>query len=341
MSSTVQPPVNAGGPQVPPPVDPNQPGQPARVYGRTHRDEDTANFLAAQDLRIKLDLNKEIELANHARTMQTIRHRTDPAQYPAPGSPAASFISIPDDDLNDLRIPAVYQAHLDVMPTYIKDRLARDRAAEAARQAAAAKRPVDDNEDDTSSFKRRRARGSDFFVHDPLNRDQIVFPSQLLFTDSVSTLPLPFFEDSVLRKIISKASSIPSKKHTALNGKTVHIWDLKWMKTEFKIKEELELTHSEFCQASDNYYRFQATKAEDPLYTERYRVHFTFYRNLVDSAATYDGWKSAELETRSNAAELNHAYSETQYTNATNKARESPFRKIRTRDSSRKSFPDG
>ncbi|KAF9539285.1 hypothetical protein CPC08DRAFT_593403, partial [Agrocybe pediades] len=211
---------------------------------RTHRDEATAAFLAAQDLRIKLDLNREIELANHARTMQTIRHRTNPEQYPEPGSPAASFITIPDDDLNDLRIPA------------------------------------------------------------------------LLFTDSVSTLPLPFFEESVLRKIISKASSIPSKKHTALNGKTVHIWDLKWMKAEFKIKEELELTHSEFCQASDNYYRFQATKAEDPAYTERYRVHFTFYRNLDNSAATYDGWKSAELETRSNAAELNHAYSEHQYTNA-------------------------
>src|ERR1700678_755122 len=85
--------------------NPQQPIQP-RIH-RTHKDDFISTLLGKLQLREKLVKNKEIEEQNKAREMRTCNHHLDPASYPLPGSETASFITINETNMMDLKDPSV------------------------------------------------------------------------------------------------------------------------------------------------------------------------------------------------------------------------------------------
>src|SRR5271168_3793252 len=99
------------------PIQPLQPIQP-RIR-RTHKDDFISTLLGKLQLREKLVKNKEIEEQNKAREMRTCNYHLDHASYPLPGSETASFITIDETDMMDLKDPSVLARFMAIMPDYL------------------------------------------------------------------------------------------------------------------------------------------------------------------------------------------------------------------------------
>src|SRR5271168_2434321 len=75
---------------------------------RTHKDVFISSLLSKLSLCEKLSKNKDIEDQNKMRELKKFNHHMDPALYPETGSENASFITINDAELKDLKDPSVF-----------------------------------------------------------------------------------------------------------------------------------------------------------------------------------------------------------------------------------------
>ncbi|KAJ7584919.1 hypothetical protein C8J56DRAFT_949389 [Mycena floridula] len=96
---------------------------------RTHRKK-TLELLARLTLREKLKRNRRIERQNRQRAKDTADyhhflanpdHFDDPQHFPRAGSPAASYVTIEDNELLSLVDPLYYQSFATQMPEFIAE----------------------------------------------------------------------------------------------------------------------------------------------------------------------------------------------------------------------------
>jgi hypothetical protein len=121
---------------VDPPIQPAQPvnqdlppQDPPRVR-KTHKDDFISSLLGKLQLRERLVKNREIEEENKARALKSYNHHLDPVTYPEPGSETASFITIEDTDVKDLKDPSILARFMAVMPDFLLFRITREIRAE-------------------------------------------------------------------------------------------------------------------------------------------------------------------------------------------------------------------
>ena len=100
--------------------------QPQPCAHRTHKDDFILSTLSKLSLREKLSKNKEIKDQNKVRELRNYNHHMDPAAHPEPGSETASFISIDEADVRDLKDPSIFARFLNVIPDYLLLRITRE-----------------------------------------------------------------------------------------------------------------------------------------------------------------------------------------------------------------------
>lgn len=93
--------------------------------------------------------------------MRTYNHLLDPAVHPVPGSEAASFITIDEADMKDLKDPSILARFLAVIPDFLLFRITRENRAEKEEKE---KRKLEElnpgSFENSSEGKRRRMDGS-------------------------------------------------------------------------------------------------------------------------------------------------------------------------------------
>ncbi|KAF8806492.1 hypothetical protein BYT27DRAFT_7101578, partial [Phlegmacium glaucopus] len=188
---------------------------------RTHKDDLISSLLSKLQLREKLVKNKEIEDQNKAREVKTYNHHLDPFAYPEPGSETASFITIDDLDVKDLKDPSILARFLNTVPDYLLLRITRENRAEKEERD---KRKVDDLMtsacEASQDAKRRRMDGSKAAERIVGIQRAIEF-SEILFTTNVHVpIPLTFFRNAHLRYMIDHAATLPTIKSNPLPGET-------------------------------------------------------------------------------------------------------------------------
>jgi hypothetical protein len=125
---------------------------------RTHKDDFISSLLSKLSLREKLSKNKEIEERNKIRELSTYNHHMDPVLYPETGSEVASFITIDEADVRDLKDPSIMARFLNVVPDFLLLRIAREAREEKEERE---KRKLDEHFSEFSQdAKRRRMDGS-------------------------------------------------------------------------------------------------------------------------------------------------------------------------------------
>jgi hypothetical protein len=92
----------------------------------THKDDLISSLLSKLSLREKLSKNKEIEDLNKNRELRTYHHHMDPGAHPEPGSETASFITIDEADLKDLKDPSILARFLNFVPDFLLIRITRE-----------------------------------------------------------------------------------------------------------------------------------------------------------------------------------------------------------------------
>jgi hypothetical protein len=116
------------------PMDPaaqqDIPPQEAPRARRTHKDNIISSLLSKLSLREKLSKNKEIEDQNKARELKKFNHHLDPATFPETGSENASFITIDEADLKDLKDPSILARFSNFIPDFLLLRITREIHAE-------------------------------------------------------------------------------------------------------------------------------------------------------------------------------------------------------------------
>ncbi|PPQ94534.1 hypothetical protein CVT25_012639 [Psilocybe cyanescens] len=103
---------NEAGNDVPEPMAPLQ-------THHTHISEHVCNILWALLLSLKLSHNKKIEAKNLVRVDKDTNHQINPINFPDPGSPQASIISLTEEDKANLCNPSIVHELFDLMPQYI------------------------------------------------------------------------------------------------------------------------------------------------------------------------------------------------------------------------------
>ncbi|KAK0477872.1 hypothetical protein IW261DRAFT_1338089, partial [Armillaria novae-zelandiae] len=81
---------------------------------RTHISSTIIKALKVWSLAVKLQKNCKIEAENMTRESTTMKHMDDPVLYPDPGSEAASFITIEQEELQALRTPSFTEKFLEL-----------------------------------------------------------------------------------------------------------------------------------------------------------------------------------------------------------------------------------
>ena len=106
--------------QIPIPAvqDNNIPAAQPRAHC-THKDDLVSSLLSKLSLHEKLSKNKEIEDQNKNRDLKNYNHLTDPLTHPKPGSENASFITIDEVDLKDLKDPSILARFSNFLPDYL------------------------------------------------------------------------------------------------------------------------------------------------------------------------------------------------------------------------------
>jgi len=111
------------------PAPPSQTGpsdqpDPPREH-RTHISLERTLAFKKLSLSNKLTLNKEIEQANLARERKSIDHLMDPANHPTGGSPTASLLTIEPDNIDQLRVPSIFEKFKDLINTSLHHALSK------------------------------------------------------------------------------------------------------------------------------------------------------------------------------------------------------------------------
>ena len=160
-----------------------------------------------------MSTNKEIEGKNEERELKTLKNKQDPAVFPDPGSEAASFVTINEADIEDLKNPSMLSRFLAVMPDLLIQRITRENRRE---KEGKDKRRHDDNPksplDDLRVAKRRCMDGDKAVERVVGSQSPIEFSDTMYITDSHTALPLPFFQNKNLRYLIDHAATLPTIK---------------------------------------------------------------------------------------------------------------------------------
>ncbi|KAF8802614.1 hypothetical protein BYT27DRAFT_7111984, partial [Phlegmacium glaucopus] len=188
---------------------------------RTHKDEVLLSLLSKLQLREKLVRNKEIEDQNKAREVKTYNHHLDPLVYPEPGSETASFITIDDADVKDLKDPSILARFLNNVPDYLLFHITHKNQAEKEERE---KRKVNDliaTACETSQDAKRRRMDGSKAAECVVGIQRAIEFSDILFTTNVHVpIPLPFFRNANLRYLIDHAATLPTIKSNPLPGET-------------------------------------------------------------------------------------------------------------------------
>lgn len=299
-----QPPVN----QDPPPQDPPQaPQTPPRVH-KTHKDDFISSLLRKLQLREKLVKNKEIEDENKIRETRSYYHHLDPVAHPQPGSETASFITIDEADMKDLKDPSIFARFSAIMPDFLLFRITRENRAEKEEKE---KRKIDELaiacSDDLQESKRRRMDGTRAADRVIGTQRPIEF-SEILFTTNVHVpVPITFFRNENLRYLIDHAATLPTTKSNPLPGETkgqfiLNIAELTKSSKDFKgFGEELSLDFGEWSEAAVNCFRFHQMQdkfGDKGDYAQWWSSHFNFFNTQEDKINQYEAWKGLELKLR-------------------------------------------
>ena len=125
-------PAPAVQPQAPDVVMQDIPPQAAQPRAwRSHKDDLILSLLSSKlSLRDKLSKNKEIEDQNKNRKLRTFNHHVDSVVHLETGSENASFITIDESDLKDLKDPSILARFLNFVPEYLLLRITCENQAE-------------------------------------------------------------------------------------------------------------------------------------------------------------------------------------------------------------------
>jgi hypothetical protein len=287
---------------------PQQVAQP-RVR-RTHKDDFISSLLSKLSLRDKLSRNKEIEDQNKNRDLKNFNHHMDPIAHPETASENASFITIDDGDLKDLKDPSILARFLNLVPDFLLLRITREIRSEKEERE---KRKADDANSHMSEFsqdaKRRRMDGSKAAERVIGSQREIEFSDILFTTNAHVPIPLPFFRNENLRYIIDQAATLPTSKSNPLlaEGETkghfiLNISDMiKGAKGCKAFGEELSLDFGEWSEAALNCFRFhqmQDKYGDMGPYATWWSSHFSFFNAQEDKISQYNAWKDLELRLR-------------------------------------------
>lgn len=282
-------------------------GQQLRVR-RTHKDDFISSLLSKLSLREKLSKNKEIEDQNKTREQETYNHHIDPVLYPETGSEIASFITIDEADLRDLKDPSIMARFLNFVPDYLLLRITRETREEKEERE---KRKLEELSSHISGLsqdaKRRRMDGSKAAERVIGSQRDIEFSDILFTTNAHVPIPLPFFRNGNLRYIIDHAATLPTTKSNPLPGETkgqfiLNIPDMTRGAKGCKIfGEELSLDFGEWSEAAQNCFRFhqmQDCDGDMGPYASWWSSHFNFFNVQEDKISQYSAWKELELKLR-------------------------------------------
>ena len=285
------------------PVPDQGPPVPPRVR-RTHKDDFISSLLGKLQLREKLVKNKEIEDQNKARELKTYNHHLDPASHPEPGSETASFITIDESDLTDLKDPSVLNRFMAVIPDFLLFHINHENRAEKEKR-----KPDESNTsaEISQEAKRRRMDGNRAAERVVGTQRAIEF-SEILFTTNIHVpIPLPFFRNENLRYLIDHAAMLPTLKSNPISGETkgqfiLNVADLTKGTRERKgFGEELSLDFGEWSEAAENCFRFHQMQDKDGdngLYAHWWADHFNFFHVQEDKISQYEAWKELDLKLR-------------------------------------------
>jgi hypothetical protein len=285
---------------------PQQVAQP-RVR-RTHKDDFISSLLSKLSLREKLSKNKEIEDQNKNRELKIYNHYIDPVAHPETGSENASFITIDEADLKDLKDPSILARFLNVVPDYLLLLITRETRADKEERE---KRKLDEPSSHTlltsQDAKRRRMDGNKAAERVIGSQRDIEFSDILFTTNAHVPIPLPFFRNGNLRYIIDQAATLPTIKSNPLPGETkgqfiLNIPDMiKGSKGSRSFGDELSLDFGEWAEAAQNCFRFHQMQDKDGdrgPYATWWSSHFNFFSVQEDKITQYDAWKELELRLR-------------------------------------------
>ena len=177
---------------------------------RTHKNDIISLLLSKLPLREKLSKNKDIEDQNKARELKNFNHHMDPATYPEAGSENASFITIDEADLKDLKDPSILARFTNFLPDFLLLRLTREIRADKEERG---KRKLEELNllapEVSLDAKRRRMDGSKAADRIIGSQRDIEFSDILFTTNAHVPIPLPFFRNENLRYIIDHAATLP------------------------------------------------------------------------------------------------------------------------------------
>ena len=266
------------------PVDPVVQQQRVR---RTHKDDLISSLLSKLSLCEKLSKNKEIEEQNKNRELKNYNHHLDPLVYPETGSENASFITIDEADLKDLKDPSILARFMNCVPDFLLLCITCENRAEKEDRE---KRKLDDLHSHMSDFsqesKRRRMDGSKAAERIIGSQHDIKFSDILFTTNAHIPIPLPFFHNENLHYIIDQAATLPTTKSNLLPGETkgqfiLNISDMtKGTKGCRAFGEELTLDFGEWSEAAQNCFRFHQMQDKDGdmgPYASWWSSHFNFF----------------------------------------------------------------
>jgi hypothetical protein len=275
---------------------------------RTHKDEFISSLLSKLSLREKLSKNKEIEDQNKNRELKNYNHHMDPVVHPETGSDNASFVTIDESDLKDLKDPSVLTRFSNFIPDYLLLRITREARSEKEERE---KRKLDESTSPASNssldVKRRRMDGSKAADRIIGSQRDIEFSDILFETNAHVPIPLPFFRNGNLRYIIDQAATLPTTKSNPLVGETkgqfiLNISDMiKGARGCMSFGDELSLDFGEWPEAAQNCFRFhqmQDKEGDMGSYASWWSSHFNFFNTQEDKISQYNAWKDLELKLR-------------------------------------------
>ena len=275
---------------------------------RTHKNDFISSLLSKLSLHEKLSKNKEIEDQNKDRVQKNYNHHIDPVLYPDTGSETASFITIDEADLRDLKDPSIMTRFYNSVPDYLLLRINREAREEKEEREKRKLEELSSHIPELSQdAKRRRMDGSKAAERVIGCQRDIEFSDILFTTNARVPIPLPFFRNGNLRYIIDHAATLPTTKSNPLPGETkgqfiLNISDMmKGAKGCKNFGEELSLDFGEWSEAAQNCFRFhqmQDCDGDMGPYATWWSSHFNFFNSQEDKISQYNAWKELELKLR-------------------------------------------
>ncbi|KAK0491738.1 hypothetical protein EDD18DRAFT_1012679, partial [Armillaria luteobubalina] len=268
----------------------------------THISSAVTKALKVWSLAAKLEKNCRIEDENTTREAATMKHMDNPVVYPDPGSDAASFITIEDEDIQALRTPSFAEKFTEI-PMFIQ----RILAAFEAKDSDAKKRDASDAKLPSDAAREAKRRCRDISAARPYvpgEKHNVEFADILYDTDDAYFIPLTFFLNRNLQYLIGEVSSLSVTKTNPLPGQTkgVNIIDIQKCLPDLPISiEEKDFSYGQWDEAADNRYRFDASRNKEGdkgPYATFWGLHFGFFNGLQDKIEDFPAWRPLEEKRR-------------------------------------------